>query len=77
MTDLRILLSSLVLKYLSSETFFSSRSIILTVVSNPTSEEMRMPSNSSRNDSSTVDLPATALATVSYTHLTLPTKRIV
>jgi len=40
------------------------RSIILTVVFRPTSEEMRIFSTSSRTSSSTVDLPTTALASL-------------
>ena len=55
----RILSSSEVLRYLSFATRSSMRSIILMVVSTPTSEVMSISSSSSRTSSSTFDLPAT------------------
>ena len=57
--------NSLVLMYLSLFTRSSIRSMILMVVSSPTSEAIKIASSSSRTSTSTVDLPATALVSLS------------
>ncbi len=59
-SSLRILSSSEVLRYLSLATRASIRWMILIVVSTPTSDMIRISSNSSSTSSSTFDLPATA-----------------
>ena len=60
-SSLRILLSSEVFKYLSRATRCSILSIILRVVSTPTSDVTRASSKLSRTSSSTLLLPITAL----------------
>ena len=54
------LLSSVVLMYFSAATLFSTRAIILRVVSTPTSAPIRISSKLSKTSSSTLDFPATA-----------------
>ena len=60
-------LSSLVLTYLSRATLSSIRSMILSVVSTPTSLVISTSSRSSNTSSSTFDFPATARASLSNT----------
>ena len=56
----KMMFNSSVPKYLSFETLASILSIILRVVSTPTSEEIKISSKLSRTASSTLDFPATA-----------------
>ena len=59
-SSLKIIFNSSVPRYLSFETLASILSIILRVVSTPTSEEFKISSKLSRTASSTLDFPATA-----------------
>ena len=60
-SSLKIPFNSSVPRYLSLDTLASILSIILSVVSTPTSEETRTSSKLSRTSSSTLDFPATTL----------------
>ena len=59
-SSLKIAFNSSVPRYLSLDTRASILSIILRVVSTPTSEETKTSSKLSRTSSSTLDFPATA-----------------